>query len=153
MKKITVFTPTYNRAHTLGRVYNSLRVQDGFECYDRIIASINNQKVELMDLYKDKTMFSVKIGNSSGKLSQAVNQSLMSLKIYKYKLVSPLPEIKNVALWLILDRKKGINDTDGEKPNINSLGMLMLKNRIDEWKKEVRLLGYTPIIYINYRIH
>jgi len=141
------------KKHYAERVYNSLRVQDGFECYDRIIASINNQKVELMDLYKDKTMFSVKIGNSSGKLSQAVNQSLMSLKIYKYKLVSPLPEIKNVALWLILDRKKGINDTDGEKPNINSLGMLMLKNRIDEWKKEVRLLGYTPIIYINYRIH
>ena len=33
MKTLTVFTPTYNRSHTLGRVYNSLCVQknDDFE--------------------------------------------------------------------------------------------------------------------------
>lgn len=37
------------------------------------------------------------------------------------------------------------------KPDINRLDMLMLKNRLDQWKKEVRLQGYTPIIYVNYR--
>ena len=36
------------------------------------------------------------------------------------------------------------------KPNISELNMLMLKNKIDAWKKEVRLLGYAPIIRINY---
>ena len=37
------------------------------------------------------------------------------------------------------------------KPDINRLDMLMLKKRLDQWKKEVRLQGYTPIIYVNYR--
>lgn len=37
------------------------------------------------------------------------------------------------------------------KVDLTDLNMLMLKNRIDQWKKEVRLAGYTPIIYINYR--
>lgn len=27
----------------------------------------------------------------------------------------------------------------------------MLKNRIDQWIKEVRLSGYIPVVYINYR--
>ena len=43
-----------------------------------------------------------------------------------------------------------IENEDG-KPDINRLDMLMLKNRLDQWKKEVRLQGYTPIVYVNYR--
>ena len=35
-----------------------------------------------MDLYKDHTMYSVKIGNSSGKLTYVIDQSLTSLKLY-----------------------------------------------------------------------
>ena len=35
-------------------------------------------------------------------------------------------------------------------PDLSKLGMFTFKNRIDGWKKEVRLLGYTPIIYLNY---
>lgn len=26
----------------------------------------------------------------------------------------------------------------------------MLKNRLDEWKKSVRVAGYTPVVYLNY---
>ncbi len=36
------------------------------------------------------------------------------------------------------------------KPDISSLKMMMLKNRLDGWKKEVRILGYTPVVYLNY---
>ena len=28
---------------------------------------------------------------------------------------------------------------------------LMLKNKLDQWKKEVRLQGLKPIIYVNYK--
>lgn len=42
-----------------------------------------------------------------------------------------------------------IEDENG-KPDLNRLKMLMLKNRLDQWKKEVRVQGYKPLIYINY---
>lgn len=29
--------------------------------------------------------------------------------------------------------------------------MIMLKNKLDSWKKEVRLQGLNPIVYINYK--
>mgnify|MGYP003379167985 CR=1 FL=1 len=31
--------------------------------------------------------------------------------------------------------------------------MLLLKNKLDSWKKEVRVLGYNPVIYVNYVIN
>ena len=57
---------------------------------------------------------------------------------------------KSVAIWFVLDRSRHIENEDG-KPDINRLDMLMLKNRLDQWKKEVRLQGYTAIVYVNYR--
>lgn len=102
-----------------------------------------------MDLYKDRTMFAVKIGNSSAKLSYAVEQSISSTKMYKHKKLIDMPEIDNVVVWIILKHHKHlplIND----KPDLSKLRMIMLKNRLDSWKKEVRLLGYKPVIYLNY---
>jgi hypothetical protein len=58
-------------------------------------------------------------------------------------------EVKEIGLWIILDRKTKIPLTAG-KPDLNHLDMLILKNKIDFWKKEVRLLGYRPVIHINY---
>ena len=102
-----------------------------------------------MDLYKDKTMFAVKIGNASSKLCYAVDQSITALKMYKSKMFKDALEVENVAIWLILERKSRLKEKNGSI-DINELDMLMLKNRIDSWKKNVRLLGYKPIIYINY---
>ena len=59
--------------------------------------------VESMDLYKDKTMF------------------------------TDAPEVENVAIWIILERKTHL--TENGNVDINELDMLMLKNRIDSWKK------------------
>lgn len=102
-----------------------------------------------MDLYKDKAMFAVKIGNSSAKLSYAVEQSISSIKMYKHKLLPQMPEINKVVVWIVLRNHRHLPIV-GNRPDISSLGMVMLKNRLDSWKKEVRLLGYKPIIYINY---
>ena len=120
-----------------------------FKIYDRDLEQIKGEKIELMDLYKDKTMYAVKIGESSAKLSYVVEQSLSSLKMYKHKQLKNMPEIDEVAIWIILARKKPLKIRNG-KPDLSSLKMITLKNRLDEWKKEVRILGYSPVIYLNY---
>lgn len=133
--------------------FNSLRKEDGFELYDRQNVKVINSNVELMDLYKNETMYAVKIGSASSDLCYAIDQSLASLKVYKHRLAKDrdLIAIKNIAVWLILERKTKLKLIDSIKPDINQLDMLMLKNRLDHWKKEVRLNGYNPIIYINYK--
>ena len=59
-------------------------------------------------------------------------------------------KISKAVLWFVLDRNTHIEDASGN-PDLNQLDMLMLKNRLDHWKKEVRLQGFKPIVYINYR--
>lgn len=133
------------------RAFNLLREEaDGFQNHDREETRIGNSKVELMDLYKDETMFAVKIGNSSSKLCYAIDQSISSLRLYKHNSLEGMPKVEKVAIWLIFERDTKLSLING-KPDINELEMLMLKNKIDIWKKEVRLLGFQPVIYINYR--
>ncbi|EHP50504.1 TIGR04141 family sporadically distributed protein [Clostridium perfringens] len=135
------------------RYYNiMLSEEHGFENYDRVETRIGTADIELMDLYKDKTMFAVKIGSSSGKLCYVVDQSIQALKLYKHNLGGEKPELKDVAILLVLERAKKLKLVDG-KPDINELDMLLLKNKLDSWKKEVRVLGYNPVIYVNYVIN
>ena len=132
------------------RAYNLYLSENfGFECHDREDTSIGNANIELMDLYKDETLFAVKIGSASSVLCYAVDQSINALKLYKSHILEGLPTVKKFGVWLLLDRRTHLDVIDG-KPNINQLEMLLLKNKLDEWKKEVRVLGYTPIIKINY---
>ena len=132
------------------RVYNNvLSEKYGFENHDRSNDVTNAGKIELMDLYKERSMCAVKIGNSSAKLSYVVEQSISSLKMYKHNLLPDMPEIDNVVVWIVLKNHKHLPIIEN-KPDLSKLGMVMLKNRLDSWKKEVRLLGYKPIIYLNY---
>jgi uncharacterized protein (TIGR04141 family) len=133
------------------RSYNMIRSEkDGFVNHDRSKTIISGLTIEIMDLYKNHSMFAVKFGNSSSKLCYVVDQSLSSLKLYKYGKLENAPKIENVVVWLILERGPLPVYEDGT-PNLSELEMLMLKNKIDQWKKEVRLAGCKPIIYINYR--
>ena len=139
------------RKYYAERAFNMLMERDyGFENYDRDSKSINGAKVEIMDLYKGETMYAVKMGNTSAKLCYVVDQSIASLRLYKHHQLVNMPPIKTVAIWLVLDRTNHIEENG--VPNINALEMLMLKNRLDQWKKEVRLQGYTPLIRVNYKI-
>ena len=134
------------------RAFNLIREQNnGFENFDRQISKVGGSTVEQMDLYKNGQMCAVKIGNTSAKLCYAVDQSLTALKLYKHDQLPDMPLINTVVLWFVLDRQGHIEDGDG-KPDINRLDMLMLRNRLDQWKKEVRLQGYRPLVYINYRL-
>ncbi|MGD6893760.1 DUF6119 family protein [Bacillus infantis] len=131
------------------RAFNLLRVKDGFENYDRVTNSYAGARIELMDLYKDETMYAVKIGSASSTLCYAVDQSISSLKMYKHNTLEGMPVVKNVAVWLILKRQP-LSHQNGQ-PDLNALNMIMLKNRLDSWKKEVRLQGLNPVVYINYK--
>ena len=130
------------------RVFNLLReINDGYKNYDREIENLEGNKYELMDLYKDKTIYAVKIGNSSSKLCYALDQSIIGMKMLKSQ--NSELEIEKIGIWLVLERKNKLKLNNGTI-DLNSLDMLMLKNRIDSWKKEVRLAGYKPIVRINY---
>ena len=137
--------------HYAERAFNELRSRDdGFICYDRELKEVGKERIEVMDLYKDGFMYAVKIGNSSSKLCYVVDQSLTALKLYKKGLLPGTPTITTAVIWLILETDAHIEDNNGV-PVLDKLKMLMLKNRLDQWKKSVRLMGLTPIIFINYR--
>ena len=149
-KSETVVKNALKSKYYAERAFNLLRAEDnGFQNFDRNPDRVGNSKVEEMDLYKDEAMYVVKIGNTSGKLCYAVDQSLTSLKLYKSGNLHGMPEIHRAVLWLVLDRGH-IEDANG-KPDLSRLKMLMLKNRLDQWKKEVRLMAIRPLIYVNYR--
>lgn len=149
-KSETAVKNTLKTKYYAERAFNLLRAEDnGFQNFDRNPDRVGNSKVEEMDLYKDEAMYVVKIGNTSGKLCYAVDQSLTSLKLYKNGKLPEMPRIRTAVLWLVLDR--GHIEDDNGKPDLSRLKMLMLKNRLDQWKKEVRLMAIRPLIYINYR--
>lgn len=64
-----------------------------FKNYDRNNLFVGSSSVELMDLYKNKTMYAVKIGASSAKLCYVVDQSMSSLRLYKHKLLKICPKL------------------------------------------------------------
>lgn len=131
------------------RAFNNWRQeQDGFQNYDRENHQVAGMDIEIMDLYHEGCIYAVKIGNSSGKLCYVVDQSLSALKMRKHNQL-PFPAIHTVVVWIILDRRRHLPLIDG-KPNIDTLKMLSLKNKLDQWKKEVRLQGLRPLIYVNY---
>ena len=149
-KSETVVKNALKTKYYAERAFNLIRAEDnGFQNFDRNPDRVGNSKVEEMDLYKDEAMYVVKIGNTSGKLCYAVDQSLTSLKLYKNGKLPGMPQIRTAVLWLVLDR--GHIEDDNGKPDLSRLKMLMLKNRLDQWKKEVRLMAIRPLIYINYR--
>lgn len=132
------------------RAYN-LYINDyfGYECHDREDVRVGTATIELMDLYKDETLLAVKIGSTSSTLCYVVDQSTNALKLYKQQVLKKLPTVKKFGVWLVLDRRNHLPMING-KPDINQLEMLALKNKLDAWKKEVRVLGFTPTIMINY---
>lgn len=139
------------RKYYAERCFNLLREQEGlFTNHDRVGTSAGFEKMDLYEI-ATATMFAVKKGNASSDFCYAVDQSLTALKKLKHGEISDMPLIKNVGLWFILERAEHLPTTEQNKVDLCSLDMLMLKNRIDQWKKEVRLAGYKPIIYINYR--
>ena len=131
------------------RAFNILRsTEDGFLNFDREIHNLGDHKYEKTDLYKDGTVFSVKIGQSSSELCYVVDQSIVTLNMLKAGKIDDI-DINAIGLWIILKKQNKLKEIEGQ-PDLAELKMLALKNKIDDWKKQVRLKGLQPIIYINY---
>lgn len=132
------------------RVFNNIMEEEyGFKNYDRTnTVLVGGEKLEVMDLYKDKTMFAVKLGHASSKLNYVVNQSLDSFRLYRTGELKTMPEINTIAVWLIFDNNS-LSRLLCENTDLSQMKLLGLKNRLDEWKKEVRVHGYKPVIYVN----
>ncbi len=125
----------------------------GFKLLDRDFEYLNNHKIEIADLYKDECLYAVKIGNSASKLSYTIDQSYNAIELIKKNQIQFHDKITKIGLWLVLTRKPLPLKEDKKTPDINKLDMIILKNKINEWKKKIRLLGYAPIIRINYEVN
>ena len=132
------------------RAFNAMRVSDGFILGDRKPIPIGNAIIEVDDLYRDDTIFSVKRGNSSADFSYVADQSSMAINAYKSGSIPNVGGIKKIVIWLIFTRSQKLS-LHGNLLEWDELNMLILKNRLDQWKKEVRLAGFQPEIWINYQ--
>lgn len=142
------------------KVFNILRERDGFICNDREIDQVDRQKLEIADLFKldEKSMYAVKIGSTSSNLSYVIDQSLTPMRmldngeinITNNEKINTLSknDIENVYIWLILNRSK--LPLKNGKPDLNQFDAIILKNKIDYWKKEVIMSRRNPKIKINY---
>ena len=131
--------------------YNTMRVDDGFALYDRKMRNVGQGKVELCDLMKGDAIFSVKIGNASSKLSYVVDQSLTIVELLRNGALPGVAKekIEQIGLWIVLERATQLPFKNGHL-EWEKLNMLILKVRIEEWKRAVREAGFKPIVYINY---
>lgn len=131
--------------------FNLMRADEGFEICDRKTVDIHGEKIEICDLRKDGAIYSVKRGNSSADLSYVVTQSEAAIDSYANHALPKSDRPHTVVLWLIFPRKDHLPIQE-ERLNWDKLGMLLLKMRIDSWKKKARSAGMTPEIRINYEL-
>ena len=140
----------YKKKYYREFAFNMIRAEkNGFEIYDRNMNKLEGHSIESMDLYKDGITFSVKIGGASSDLCYVIDQSLITLELYKTHRLNNI-SINSIGIWIIFKNRINHIEDESGKPDITKLKMLMLKNRIDNWKKAVLLAGCKPIIYINY---
>lgn len=129
--------------------FNELRVKDGFINKDRFFLNLEKRyTIELLDLYKDKCMYFVKVGipqSLSYVIDQAIN-TLQLLKNNKAKLVIDNSSIrpKSICLWMILDRKTKIS-------KLSEFDSLIFKWKLAEWVRLAKSLKIEPVVAINYR--
>lgn len=129
--------------------FNLMREKDGYEVWDRKTVIINGEKIEICDLRKDGAIYSVKRGNSSADLSYVVTQSETVIDAWANGMLPKAKKPHSVGLWLILPRQERLPIENGHL-DWDRLGMLLLKIRINNWKKKAQLAGMTPMIRINY---
>lgn len=125
--------------------FNNARETDGFIQSHTVLQTLDNKyKWEPTDLYRDETLFFVKIGTPQ-KLGYVIDQSIGTVKILQQN-VANLEEqgmkVKNICLWIILKRQP-INKLS----DIESLIFLM---KLVDWKKTVINAGLQPLLYVNY---
>ncbi len=102
--------------------------------------------VELMDLYKDRTLFVVKRGGPQ-KLAYAIDQAIASVNFlkemrmkfrYKDKYYRP----QEVCVWLLMSRRP--------IESLSEIKSTIFKMKLIEFRRVAQDAGLTPIIWISY---
>ncbi|HEY9804691.1 MAG TPA: DUF6119 family protein [Leptolyngbyaceae cyanobacterium] len=123
--------------------------EDGYINFDKNLENLNGYKIEKMDLYKDETLFFVKIGEPQ-KLSYVIDQATNTVKVLqnnesKIKIAEREIDVKNICLWIIFKRKNKISQ-------LSDVHSIIFHMKLVEWKKTVKDAGFLPLIKVNYVI-
>ena len=123
-----------------------------YQLLDRKLIPLNpnnkKAKIEIADLYKDKTLYHVKIGENTHYLEYTFDQAIISMKTLKNPeycsvVKSVLPEIEKVNsinIWLVLKRSKNIN-------HFSEIESIHFKMKLCEFYIQAKELGFTPKIF------
>lgn len=125
----------------------SLAKDFGYEDGDRSLLNTEGAKIEIADLYRDETIFIVKIGEPQ-KLNYAIDQAVTALTIlernsFTTKVNGADFQVKKVCLWLFIKRKKEI-------AQISEINSLIFLTKLAAWRKFTLLRGRIPMINISY---
>jgi len=125
------------------------RENEGFIKCHKIINYIDKKyRVEKIDMYKDGTLYFVKIGKAQTmnyNIDQAINTvRLLQNNQSKLEIDGEEKESKKICLWLIFNRKRKIN-------YLSDIKSLIFQMKLVDWRKTVVDAGYEPLIYVSYK--
>lgn len=130
------------------KYFNEIQMKKyGFNKFDREIGLFDKYKLEFTDLYKDDTLFFVKIGIPQ-KLGYVMDQSLAVVNYLQQnkgiiQIGENLLRPKKICLWLILDRKIEIK-------RITDLKSFIFLMKLNEWRRRVENARYVPQVIVSY---
>lgn len=132
--------------------YNTIMMEDfQYILEDRKFTRTDSgEQIEVADLYKDNAVFTVKIGSSSSKLCYAIDQLSTSLKLIKKNAISYDRPIRDTVVWIILERHAELPIIDG-RVSLAALKMIVFKNKLDAWQKEMKQYNFNPILRVCYK--
>lgn len=128
--------------------FNKSLESNGYTNTDKNFDVLNiggGYKIEAWDLQKDDTVYAVKFGTAKG-LSYVCDQAIATLEIiksvekHKTKLTSI--NAKKFCLWLGFSNVNRVG-------KISSVDSLILKQKLQSWKKTCEKVGITPVIKIS----
>lgn len=131
------------------KYFNEVQMQKhGFKNFDRDIGKYDKYKMEFTDLYKDDTLYFVKIGTPQ-KMNYVIDQSLAVVNYLiqnerKIQLGDDVLKPRKICLWLILERKTKIE-------RITDLRSFIFLIKVNDWRQKVENANYTPQIIVSYK--
>ncbi len=125
-----------------------LAANHGYVNFDRDCELFEGAAAEITDLYRQNTIYIVKIGKPQ-KLNYAVDQATAAIRILERRAfilnVGGVPEkVQKVCLWLFFERETPISLLS----EVNSLIFLM---KLANWRKTVLMAGLQAEVRVSYR--
>ncbi len=128
--------------------FNQMREHEGYTNFDRNISTLQTYRIEKMDLWKDDTLFFVKIGTAQ-KLSYVIDQANATIRILQNRADSIIIDEtvikpRRICLWLLLDRQ-------GSVERISDINSLIFLIKLSEWQRSCINAGFEPVVKIGYK--